>query len=176
MAVSLMCPAGLTRQPCDTTEMGIEVKEKLKEERMETGKEEAMRTQFKSKTEMTEEDMAVIWQGKSLVATRKVEMGEVLLIEAAVLELSPEKAKAGREVERRVEMLGEEELQRLVLLQKRFPGIRSLQQSMQCCHLHQVGHIGEDVGQRWMHKNHQGDLLLSCGDQQQMMQYSKAEP
>ena len=165
MAVSLMCPAGLTRQPCDTTEMGIEVKEKLKEERMETGKEEAIRTQFKSKTEMTEEDMAVIWQGKSLVATRKVEMGEVLLIEAAVLELSPEKAKAGREVERRVEMLGKEELQRLVLLQKRFTGIRSLQQSMLCCHLLQVGHIGEDVRQRWMQNNHQGDLLLSCGDQ-----------
>ena len=116
MAVSLMCPAALRRQPCDTTEMGIEVKAKLKGERMETGKEEA-----ESKAEMIEGENPVIWQGKSLMASRKVEMGEVLLLEAAVLELSPEKAAAVREVEKKVEMLGKEELQRLILLQKRFP-------------------------------------------------------
>ena len=157
MAVSLMCPETLTSQPCDTTEMGMETKAKLKEERMETGKEEAIRTQTKSKTEMTEEEIAVIWQGKSLVASRKVEMGEVLLLEAAVLELPPEKAAAVREVERRVEMLGKEELQRLALLQKRFPcQLSSVSNSLCNVVLHQVGNNGEDVRQGWMqlHKNH----------------------
>ena len=130
MAVSRMCPAALIRQNCIMTEMGMETKEKVKEEMMETRKEEAMRAQFKSKREMPEEEVAVSWQGKSLVATREVEMGEVLLLEAAVLELPPEKAKIEREVKRRVEMLSKEELQRLVLLQKRFPRFK------QCCHLH----------------------------------------
>ena len=130
MAVSLMCPAALIRQPCVMTEMGAETKDKVKEE---TRKEEAMRSQFKSKREMAEKETAVTWQGNSLVATREVEMGEVLLLEAAVLELPPEKAKVEREVERRVEKLSKEELQRLVLLQKRSP-INT--DSKQCCYLH----------------------------------------
>ena len=130
MAVSLMCPAALIRQTCVMTEMGMETKEKVKEE---TRKEEAMRSQFKSKREMAEQETAVTWQGKSLVATRGVEMGEVLLLEVTVLELPPEKAKVEREVERRVEMLSKEELQKLVLLQKRFPVNTD---SKQCCFLH----------------------------------------
>ena len=110
------------------TEMGMETVEKVKEE---TRKEEAMlRSQFRSKREMPEKEVAVTWQGKSLVASRKVEMGEVLLLEAAVLELPPEKAKVESEVKKKVEMLSKEELQRLVLLQKRFPA------SNQCCYLH----------------------------------------
>lgn len=113
-----MCPAAVIRQPCVLTEMGMETKEKVKEE---TRKEEAARSQLKSKREMPEKEVAVTWQGKSLVASREVEMGEVLLLETAVLELPPGKAKMEREVERRVEMLSKEELQRLVLLQKRFP-------------------------------------------------------
>ena len=118
MAVSLMCPTALIRKPCDMTEMGTETEEEVKEERMETRKVEAMTTQMKSKTA---DEIPVIWSGKSLVAARRVEMGEVLLLEAAVLELPPQMAKVEKEVERRVEMLAKEELQRLVLLQKRFP-------------------------------------------------------
>ena len=129
MAVSLMCQVALIRQHCVMTEMGMEANE----ERMETRKEEAMRCQLKSKREMPEKEVSVTWQGKSLVATREVEMGEVLLLEAAVLELPPEKAKVEREVKRRVEMLSKEELQRLVLLQKRFPVNTD---SKQCCYLH----------------------------------------
>jgi len=94
----------------------METKEKVKEE---TRKEEAVRSQLKSKREMSEKEVAVTWQGKSLVVSREVEMGEILLLETAVLELPPGKAKMEREVERRVEMLCKEELERLVLLQKR---------------------------------------------------------
>ena len=100
--------------------MGMETKEHLKAEDMETRKDDVKEGQIQKKlkirTEMSEETIPVTWRGKSLVATRKVEVGKVLLLEAAVLELNPEEAKLEREVER----LDKEELHSLDLLQKRF--------------------------------------------------------
>ena len=124
------------------TEMGMETKEHLKAEDMETRKDDVKEGQIQKKlkirTEMSEETIPVTWRGKSLVATRKVEVGKVLLLEAAVLELNPEEAKLEREVER----LDKEELHSLDLLQKRFH-----LKSQQNLTFHQVGQIGE---QAWM--------------------------
>ena len=120
--------------------MGMETKEHLKAEDMETRKDDVKEGQIQKKlkirTEMSEETIPVTWRGKSLVATRKGEVGKVLLLEGAVLELNPEEAKLEREVER----LDKEELHSLDLLQKRFH-----LKSQQNLTFHQVGQIGEQA-------------------------------
>ena len=73
-------------------------------------------------------------------------MGEVVLMEKAVIELSSDMANSEKEVESRVELLTKEDQDRLVLLQQRCLRV-SLSSSLQGCP--QACNVGEE----WMCKH-----------------------
>ena len=102
-------------------------------------------TYLRSSDEMADEKSPVVWRGKNLVATRRVEMGEVILMEKAVIELSFDMASSENEVDSRVELLAKEDQDRLVLLQQRCQVFlnSSLQGCPQAC----------NVGEEWMCKH-----------------------
>ena len=102
-------------------------------------------TYLRSSDEMAGEKSPVVWRGKNLVATRRVEMGEVILMEKAVIELSFDMASSENEVDSRVELLAKEDQDRLVLLQQRCQVFlnSSLQGCPQAC----------NVGEEWMCKH-----------------------
>ena len=102
-------------------------------------------TYLKSNNEMADEKSPVVWRGKNLVATRRLEMGEVILMEKAVIELSSDMASSEKEVDSRVELLAKEDQDRLVLLQQRClrVSLSSLQGCPQAC----------IVGDEWLCKH-----------------------
>ena len=102
-------------------------------------------TYLKSNNEMADEKSPVVWRGKNLVATRRLEMGEVILMEKAVIELSSDMASSEKEVDSRVELLAKEDQDRMILLQQRCQVLlnSSLQGCPQAC----------TVGEEWMFKH-----------------------
>ena len=72
-------------------------------------------------------------------------MGDVILMEKAVIELSCDMASSKKEVDSRVELLAKEDQDRMVLLQQRYQVSlkRSLQGCPQAC----------NVGEEWMCKD-----------------------
>ena len=102
-------------------------------------------TYLKSSNEMVDEKSPVVWRGKNLVATRRLEMGEVILMEKAVIELSSDMASSEKEVDSRVELLAKEDQDKMVLLQQRCQV--SLSSSLQGCP--QACNVGEE----WMCKH-----------------------
>ena len=89
---------------------------------------------------MADEKSPVVWRGKNLVATRRLEMGEVILMEKAVIELSCDMASSEKEVDSRVELLAKEDQDKMVLLQQRCQV--SLSSSLQGCP--QACNVGEE--------------------------------
>ena len=149
MAVSLMCLSQtLIKQTSDMTD--VTIKEKISEFGTEASIEKCFNedvkidTYLKNSIEMVDKKSPVVWRGKNLVATRRVEMGEVILMEKAVIELSCDMASSEKEVDSRVESLAKEDQDRLVLLQQRCQVSlnRSLQGCPQAC----------NVGKEWMCK------------------------
>ena len=145
MAVSLMCPSQtLIKQTSDMTD--VTMKEKISEFETEASTEKYFKedvkinTYLKSSNEMADEKSPVVWRGKNLVATRRLEMGEVVLMEKAVIELSSDMASSEKEVDSRVELLAKEDQDRLVLLQQRCQV--SLSSSLQGCP--QACNVGEE--------------------------------
>ena len=94
---------------------------------------------------MADEKSPVVWRGKNLVATRRLEMGEVILMEKAVIELSSDMASSENEVDSRVELLAKEDQDKMVLLQQRC--LVSFNISLQGCP--QACNVGEE----WMCKH-----------------------
>ena len=124
MAVSLMCPSQtLIKQTSDMTD--VTMKEKISEFETEASTEKYFKedvkinTYLRSSDEMADEKSPVVWRGKNLVATRRLEMGEVILMEKAVIELSCDMASSEKEVDSRVELLAKEDQDKMVLLQQR---------------------------------------------------------
>ena len=124
MAVSLMCPSQtLIKQTSDMTD--VTMKEKISEFETEASTEKYFKedvkinTYLRSSDEMADEKSPVVWRGKNLVATRRLEMGEVVLMEKAVIELSSDMASSEKEVDSRVELLAKEDQDRMILLQQR---------------------------------------------------------
>ena len=149
MAVSLMCPSQtLIKQTSDMTD--VTMKEKISEFGSEASVEKCFKedvkinTYLRSSDEMADEKSPVVWRGKNLVATRRLEMGEVILMEKAVIELSSDMGSE-KEVDSRVELLAKEDQDRMVLLQQRYQVFlnNSLQGCPQAC----------DVGEEWMCKH-----------------------
>ena len=97
-------------------------------------------TYLKSSNEMVDEKSPVVWRGKNLVATRRLEMGEVILMEKAVIEMSCDMASSENEVDSRVELLAKEDQDRMILLQQRCQV--SLSSSLQGCP--QACNVGEE--------------------------------
>ena len=150
MAVSLMCLSQtLIKQTSDMTD--VTIKEKISEFGTEASIEKCFKedvkidTYLKNSIEMVDEKSPVVWRGKNLVATRRLEMGEVILMEKAVIELSSDMASSEKEVESRVELLAKEDQDRMVLLQQRYQV--SLKSSLQGCP--QACNVGEE----WMCKH-----------------------
>ena len=146
MAVSLMCPSQtLIKQTSDMTD--VTMKEKISEFGTEASIEKCFKedvkisTYLKSNNEMADEKSPVVWRGKNLVATRRLEMGEVILMEKAVIELSSDMASSEKEVDSRVELLAKEDQDRIVLLQQRCLRV-SLSSSLQGCP--QACNVGEE--------------------------------
>ena len=145
MAVSLMCPSQtLIKQTSDMTD--VTMKEKISEFGTEASMEKCfeedvkINTYLKSSNEMVDEKSPVVWRGKNLVATRRLEMGEVVLMEKAVIELSSDMASSEKEVDSRVELLAKEDQDRMILLQQRCQV--SLSSSLQGCP--QACNVGEE--------------------------------
>ena len=145
MAVSLMCPSQtLIKQTSDMTD--VTMKEKISEFGTEASIEKCFEedvktdTYLKSSNEMVDEKSPVVWRGKNLVATRRLEMGEVVLMEKAVIELSSDMASSEKEVDSRVELLVKEDQDRMVLLQQRYQV--SLNSSLEGCP--QACNVGEE--------------------------------
>ena len=150
MAVSLMCPSQtLIKQTSDMTD--VTMKEKISEFETEASTEKYFKedvkinTYLRSSDEMADEKSPVVWRGKNLVATRRLEMGEVVLMEKAVIELSSDMASSEKEVDSRVELLAKEDQDRMILLQQRCQV--SLSSSLQGCP--QACNVGEE----WMCKH-----------------------
>lgn len=145
MAVSLMCPSQtLIKQTSDMTD--VTMKEKISEFETEASTEKYFKedvkinTYLRSSDEMADEKSPVVWRGKNLVATRRLEMGEVVLMEKAVIELSSDMASSEKEVDSRVELLAKEDQDRMILLQQRCQV--SLSSSLQGCP--QACNVGEE--------------------------------
>ena len=124
----------------------VTMKEKISEFGTEASMEKCFKedvkinTYLRSSNEMADEKSPVVWRGKNLVATRRLEMGEVIIMEKAVIELSSDMASSEKEVDSRVELLAKEDQDRLVFLQQR--GQVSLSSSLQGCP--QACNVGEE--------------------------------
>ena len=124
----------------------VTMKEKISEFGTEASIEKCFKedvkinTYLRSSNEMADEKSPVVWRGKNLVATRRLEMGEVILMEKAVIELSSDMASSEKEVDSRVELLAKEDQDRMILLQQRCQV--SLSSSLQGCP--QACNVGEE--------------------------------
>ena len=129
----------------------VTMKEKISEFGTEASVEKCFKedvkinTYLRSSDEMADEKSPVVWRGKDLVATRRLEMGEVILMEKAVIELSSDMASSENEVDSRVELLAKEDQDKMVLLQQRC--LVSFNISLQGCP--QACNVGEE----WMCKH-----------------------
>ena len=129
----------------------VTMKEKISEFGTEASIEKCFKedvkinTYLRSSDEMADEKSPVVWRGKDLVATRRLEMGEVILMEKAVIELSFDMASSENEVDSRVELLAKEDQDKMVLLQQRC--LVSFNISLQGCP--QACNVGEE----WMCKH-----------------------